>query len=174
MNPETQAELDPFAPLHRHVAAPPEIASLPEPMKTHVEAVLVALREGTLNHVVAVELISEAPLDAIREATHKTSGMNESLLVTMARQISLIDNVVKNMVTSTGQLRPGIEDQGIKLKDALDLSLRMTQTMMRDLPKLYEMDRLQKLEEALGGVMEEMLTEEQRKAVLDRLREIAE
>ena len=46
--------------------------------------------------------------------------------------------------------------------------------MMRDLPKLYEMDRLQKLEEALGGVMEEMLTEEQRKAVLDRLREIAE
>lgn len=164
----------PFNTLHQHRAVPSAIQDLSEPLRSQVEETLLALRHNQLTQDAAVELLLAAPSDVMQEAVRRSSGMNESLLVTLARQIRRIDAVVQNLITDTGELKPGIEDQGIKLKDALDLSLRMSQHMMRDLPKLYDMDRLQKLEESLGSVMEELLTEEQQRKVLERLRELGQ
>ena len=164
----------PFNTLHQHRAVPSAIQDLSEPLRSQVEETLLALRHNQLTQDAAVELLLAAPSDVMQEAVRRSSGMNESLLVTLARQIRRIDAVVQNLITDTGELKPGIEDQGIKLKDALDLSLRMSQHMMHDLPKLYDMDRLQKLEESLGSVMEELLTEEQQRKVLERLRELGQ
>ena len=163
-----------FQTLQKHNALPKAIDELPEPLRTNVEETLLALRYSRLSQDAAVELLMAAPGDVMQEAVRRSSGMNESLLVTLARQIRRIDAVVQNLITDSGELKPGIEEQGIKLKDALDLSLRISQHMMRDLPKLYDMDRLQKLEESLGSVMEEMLSEEQQRRVLERLRELGQ
>ena len=164
----------PFNTLHQHRAVPSAIQDLSEPLRSQVEETLLALRHNQLTQDAAVELLLAAPSDVMQEAVRRSSGMNESLLVTLARQIRRIDAVVQNLITDTGELKPGIEDQGIKLKDALDLSLRMSQHMMRDLPKLYDMDRLQKLEAALAGVMETEMDQTQRDRILLRLKEMSQ
>lgn len=53
----------------------------------------------------------------------------------------------------------------------MNLWLKLNQMMTRDLPKIINMERFQRLESALMQVMEESLTEEQRAAVLDKLQQ---
>ena len=81
-----------------------------------------------------------------------------------------VDTVLRRIVGEDGtELQ---EDGSMSLKDALNLSLKVTQIMVRDLPKIYSLDRVQRQEEALRRVMETHLTREQQEALLEELEKI--
>lgn len=107
-----------------------------------------------------------------RELVQKISSLDASVLTTFKRQLTLIDTVLRSLVSEDGTPKPASEDSDISLKDAMTLSLRVTQIMVRDLPKLYTIERIQKQEEALRRVMEKHLSKAQQEELLEELESI--
>jgi hypothetical protein len=143
----------------------PELASA-------VQEVIGALRQDMLPPATQLQIIEAMSPAARRDMVHKIAGLDASVLMTFKQQIQLVDTVLRRMFNHDGSLTASAEDMGIPPKDALALSLRVTQVMTKDLPKIYSVDRIQKQERALQQVMETMLTREQQEALLLELERI--
>lgn len=137
-----------------------------------VEDVIGALKQDLLPEDVQLALISAMSPSARRDMVSKIAGLDASVLMTFKQQINLVDTVLRRIVNDDGTVTANSEDYDIPLKDALNLSLKVTQVMVRDLPKIYTLDRVQKQEEALRRVMERCLTREQQEQVLLELERI--
>lgn len=136
------------------------------------EEIKVAIQEGTLPNEAILELMNTIPSETLRSLVQKVAGTDASFLITFQRQVQLVEAVLNQLVYPDGRLRPGAIDADISLKDALTMSSRISQMMMRDLPKLYTVDRIQRWERAIGDVMEQHMTTEQQHRVLERLQEL--
>lgn len=136
------------------------------------EDVIAALRQDLLPTEVQLELVNAMSPTARRDMVSKIAGLDASVLMTFKQQISLVDTVLRRIVNEDGTVTASSEDYDIPLKDALNLSLKVTQVMVRDLPKIYTLDRVQRQEEALRRVMEKCLTREQQEQVLLELERI--
>ncbi len=137
-----------------------------------VEDVIGALRQDMLPADVQLALVNAMSPSARRDMVSKIAGLDASVLMTFKQQISLVDTVLRRIVNEDGTVTANSEDYDIPLKDALNLSLKVTQVMVRDLPKIYTLDRVQKQEEALRRVMEKCLTRDQQEKVLLELEKI--
>lgn len=137
-----------------------------------LEEVRVGLHEGTITQAEALELFAAIPSETMRILVQKASGMDASFLLTFTRQVQLVEAVLNQLVYPDGRLKPGAADADISIKDALTMSARVSQMMLRDLPKLYTVDRIQRMERAIGDVMEQHMTPEQQSMVLTRLQEL--
>lgn len=132
------------------------------------------LAEGIIPPAKAHELLESLPSETLRELISKIAGTDASFLATFTKQVRLVDAVLNQLVHPDGRLKESGADAGINLKDALTLSARISQMLLKDLPKLYKIDRIQRMEQAFGDVIEEYFTEEMRNKVLDRLTELSE
>lgn len=149
------------------------VEALPAELRTAYNEVAYALSAGIIPPKLATVLLESLPPETLREIIHKTAGLNASLLHTLQRQVYLVDAVLNQMLYPDGRLRPTVpEHVDISVKDALGLSIKMTQIVTRDIPKLIDSERILRLERALGDVMEDMPREYQTK-ILDRLSEIS-
>ena len=159
----------------KSVAPTPKGADdLPEPLKTHFAEVALALQYGSIHPDTAVTLLESLPQETLRNLVHRVAGLENSFLMTFSKQVRLIDAVLNQLVYPDGRLKESIPDHlDISLKDALNMSLRISQIMVRDLPKLMGMDRLQRMEQALGDIMEDCMTSEQQSKVLSRIQELS-
>ena len=113
--------------------------------------------------------IVEAMHPAVRrEIVQNIAGLDASLLMTFKEQIFIVDSLLRSILNGETD-----EDEfGISLKDTLNLSTRLTQIMLKDLPKIYSLDRIQKQERALLKVMEKHFTREQQELFLLELEKI--
>jgi hypothetical protein len=160
----------PYAPL---TIAPRGDALSDDPgLRSSVEDVIGALRQDMLSYQVQERIIEAMSPTTRRDMVAKIAGLEASVLMTFKQQIQLVDTVLRRIVNSDGTVTPNADDYDIPLKDALNLSLKVTQVMVRDLPKIYTIDRIQKQEEALRRVMESHMTREQQEAVLLELERI--
>ena len=137
-----------------------------------VEDVIGALRQDMLPADVQLALVNAMSPSARRDMVSKIAGLDASVLMTFKQQISLVDTVLRRIVNEDGTVTANSEDYDIPLKDALNLSLKVTQVMVRDLPKIYTLDRVQRQEDALRKVMETCLTRDQQENVLLELERI--
>ena len=137
-----------------------------------VEDVIGALRQDMLPADVQLALVNAMSPSARRDMVSKIAGLDASVLMTFKQQISLVDTVLRRIVNEDGTVTANSEDYDIPLKDALNLSLKVTQVMVRDLPKIYTLDRVQRQEDALRKVMETCLTRDQQEKVLLELERI--
>jgi hypothetical protein len=161
-------------PLASVAPTPKGAEELPEPLLTHFSEVSLALQYGKIHPDITITLLESLPQETLRNLVHRVAGLENSFLMTFSKQVRLIDAVLNQLVYPDGRLKESIpEHLDISLKDALNMSLRISQIMVRDLPKLMGMDRLQRMEQALGDVMEEMLTKEQQAKVLSRIQELS-
>ena len=113
--------------------------------------------------------IVEAMHPAVRrEIVQNIAGLDASLLMTFKEQIFIVDSLLRSILNG----ETDEEEFGISLKDTLNLSTRLTQIMLRDLPKIYSLDRIQKQERALLKVMEKHFTREQQELFLLELEKI--
>lgn len=139
-------------------------------MQADVDNVIGALKNDMLPQATQMAIVMAMSPAARREMVAKIAGLDASVLMTFKAQISLVDTVLRRIVSDDGtELQ---EDGSLSLKDALNLSLKVTQIMVRDLPKIYSLDRVQRQEEALRRVMETHLTREQQEALLEELEKI--
>jgi hypothetical protein len=134
------------------------------------ENVIGALKQDMLPHETQMAIINAMSPAARREMVAKIAGLDASVLMTFKAQIHLVDTVLRRIVGEDGTVLQ--EDSSLSLKDALNLSLKVTQIMVRDLPKIYSLDRIQRQEEALRRVMESHLTRGQQEALLEELEKI--
>lgn len=138
-----------------------------------LQEVLELSHSGNLPDKLLISFLEQLPQETLRTIVQRVAGTDTSFIMTFTKQVKLVDAVLNSIVYPDGRLKPQSEDLDISLKDALRMSLDISKVMVRDLPKLYGMDRVQKLEQALADVMETEMTAEQRDKVLERLAEIS-
>lgn len=136
------------------------------------DEVKMGLELGTIPAADAYELLEALPSETLRELVNRIAGLEASFLTTFTRQIRLTDAVLTQLVYPDGRIRETASEAGISLKDALTMSTRISQMLIKDLPKLYTVDRIQRTERAFGDVIEEFLTPELQEKVLNRLAEL--
>lgn len=130
------------------------------------------IQAGRASEADLLHLMNCLPQEVTRKLVYRYAGMDASFLTSLTKQVQLVDAVLNNLIEPDGRLKPSAVDLDISLKDALTLSTRVTQMLLRDLPRLYTVDRLQRMERALGDVMDEYFSEEQQQKVLIRLQEL--
>lgn len=136
------------------------------------ETVLGMLRTDLLSDQKQHDLIEAMSPSVQREMVLRMSSLDGSVLLTFKKQLKLVDTVLRRLVSEDGTPMPSAEDCDLSLKDAMAMSLKVTQIMVRELPKVYTIERIQKQEEALRRVMERHLTREQQEDLLRELEEI--
>ena len=120
-----------------------------------------------------VELFNNLSPAMKRDIVAQVAGLDASILLTFKRQVEMVDSILSKMISNQNTLTGyGEEDTGISLKDALGMSIKLTQMMIKDLPKVYNLERIQRQERALLSVMERCLTREQQEEVLLELEKI--
>lgn len=137
-----------------------------------VENLIAMLNADLIGRDDQMRLVEAVTTDVQREMVQKFSTLDASMILTFKKQVALVDTVLRQLVSDEGIPKPGASDFGISLKDALALSLRVTQIMVKDLPKVYSVERIQRQEEALRRVMESHLTRKQQEALLRELEEL--
>lgn len=101
-----------------------------------------------------------------REIVQKIAGLDTSLVLTFKTHVGMVEDILKSIMD-------GSKDEfDISLKDTLALSTRLTQIMIRDLPKIYNLAKIQKQEQALLSVMEKHFTRSQQEEFLKELERI--
>lgn len=161
-------------------------ASLPQPVEVNdvhslrlvdpgmyeaFQEVLTALRQDMLPADAARELLDAMNPSLQRELVNDLAGLDASILMTLKAQLQLVDAVLRRVVNPDGSPTPHTNDTEITPKEAINLSLKVTQMLTRDLPKLYTADRYQRMEETLFALVESKLTKEQQNAFLEALQE---
>lgn len=140
-----------------------------EPLYEAAQAVLGALRQDMLPADVQEALFQGLNPAVQRSLIAEASGLDAGILVTFKQQLSLVDAILRRTFNSDGSLAQGQADMGMDPKDVLNMSLKVSQMMIRELPKVYSMDRVQRMETALLKVMAEHLSREQQQVFLQEL-----
>lgn len=133
---------------------------------------LGALRNDMVPVEAQVALVEALPPATKREVVNKLAGLDASVLMTLKDQLQLVDSVLRRIITPEGGVNPNVDGRiDISPKEAINLSIKLTQIITRDLPKMYKVDRVQNLEKAMFKVIDETMTKEQQDQVLLLLQE---
>lgn len=134
-----------------------------------VQDTLGALREDMLPTDLQAELFNAMSPGTQRDLVAKSSGLDSSILMTFKNHLTLIEAILRRTFNDDGTLKGGGEDLGMEPKDALNMSMRINQMMIKELPKIYEMERIQRMEAALYEIMKRHFTREQQTEFLEEL-----
>lgn len=151
---------------------PPLTPPNPAQHASEVDEICSMMQLGMLDYSDILKIVEALPAEHLRELVRKVAGTDESFLLTFKKQVALVDAVISQLVDQNGNLKPRANELDISLKDALTMSNRTSEMMVKHLPKLYTVDRIQRLERAIGDVMEQHMTVEQQQHVLERLQEL--
>lgn len=131
--------------------------------------VLGALTEGMIPHDLEGQLFDAMAPTTQRELIARASGLDSSILSQFKQQTLLVDNILRRTFNEDGTVRSSEEDLGVSPKDAMNMSIRLTQIMVKELPKIYNMDRIARLEESIFNVMHKYMTRDQQDELLAEL-----
>lgn len=167
----TPADHDDFQPAGEVFGIDPDAAPVTN-RDPNVEAMIGLLRQDLVTYEDQERLLNAMTPSVQRSLVAKIAGLDASVVLTIKKQIQLVDTVLRRIVSEDGTILPSSEDYDISLKDAMTLSHKVSQMVLRDLPKVYGIERIQKQEEALRRVMEKHLSREQQEAMLAELERI--
>lgn len=112
----------------------------------------------------------QAMTPAVRRAlVAEVAGLEQSVLTTFNEQIHLIESILRRVVNPNGSGNADGEELGLSTKDAINMALKLNTAMVRDLPKIYTLDRVQRLETALFNIVEKHLDKDTQNKVLEEL-----
>ncbi|MNQ56373.1 hypothetical protein D3C85_704940 [compost metagenome] len=131
-----------------------------------VEDVIGACREDMLPADAQHAIVAAMAPAVQREVVSRIAGLESSVLMTFKQQIQLVDSVLRRIVNPDGTATGDSKELGVSLKDAMNMSLKVTQVLTRDLPKIYTLDRIQKQERAMQIFMERHMDRKQQEKYL--------
>lgn len=135
------------------------------------QTMLAAMKNSMLPMDAMLQLVESMPASLQRDIVNKIAGFDSSVLMTLKGQMQMVDQVLRRVITDDGKVQETAKEIGITPKEAINMSIKLTQVITRDLPKMYKVERLQNLEAALFEVIETQLTRKQQDAVLLKLQE---
>lgn len=135
-----------------------------------VEDVIGALKQDMIPSDLQEKLFEATNPAVRRQLVAKHSGLDASVLSTFKDQLTLVDAVLRRTFNEDGTIKGG-EDANLAMapKEILKLSLQVSQMMIRDLPKVYSMERIQRQEAAVGEVVQNYMSREQQEVFIDAL-----
>ena len=151
------------------VSARTDMAQRDPDLLLEIANVKGALRVGLLPDQLCHELLEAFPTPIRRRMVQRVAGLDATVIMSLKDMLNLVNSALNKVVNPDGTAAGDEEDLPMSMKDALNLALRVAQVMTRDLPKVYQVDRLQRREEALARVMEMHMTADQQDALLEEL-----
>lgn len=135
-----------------------------------VDDVVGALKQDMIPSDLQEKLFYACNPAVRRQLIAKNSGLDASVLGTFKDQLTLVDSVLRRTFNEDGTVKGGEEaNLAMPPKDILNMSLKVSQMMIKDLPKVYSMNRVQMMEQAIGEVIEKEMTRNQQEAFIDAL-----
>lgn len=119
-----------------------------------LQIVLANLRNDMLPDAVQLEIVNAMTPNTRRAVVQQIAGLDASVLMTFKQQIALVDNVLRRVVSPEGIALESGKSLDISVKDAMNMSLKVVGMLTKDLPKVYNIARVQRLEQALLSVVE--------------------
>lgn len=139
-----------------------------------IENLKVNLKHDMLPECIQMEIVDAMSPSAKRAIVQQMAGLDASVLVTFKAQLKLIDAVCNRVINPDGTPRSN-HGLDISVKDALNMSMKVIGMLVKDLPKVLTLSRVQRLEDSLLAVVHSLpkdkqdevlalLEEEERKA----------
>jgi hypothetical protein len=160
---------------YKPMASPPPVTNLaslkyadPE-LHAGIENLIMNLKNDMLPEEIQMDVIDAMSPSAKRALVMQIAGLDASVLVTFKQQLSLIDAVTRRVVTPEGIAING-HGLDISVKDALNMSMKVIGILVKDMPKVINLARVQRLEDSLLKVVE-TLPKQQQQEVLRLLEE---
>lgn len=132
-----------------------------------LQVILGCLRNDMLPDAVQLEIVEAMTPNTRRAVVQQIAGLDASVLMTFKQQIALVDNVLRRIVTPEGIVLESGKDLGISVKDAMNMSLKVVGMLTKDLPKVYNIARVQRLEQALLKVVETLAKVDQDRVLME-------
>jgi hypothetical protein len=133
-----------------------------------IDDIIGALRQDMIPSKVQETLFNALNPAVRRQIVAKHSGLDASVLSTFKDQLTLVDAILRRTFSEDGTVKDA-GDLAMAPKDILAQSLKVSQMMIRDLPKVYSMDRIQRQEAAISEVVQSHMTREQQEVFIDAL-----
>lgn len=132
-----------------------------------VEDMIAVLRQDMVPGHLQERLFKSFNEGVKRSLIAQESGMDASVLTTFKNQLNLVDAVLSRTFNEDGTVKG--EELAMSPKDVLNISLKVSQMMVKELPKVYNMDRIQRMEAAVLEVIQEHLDRNQQDAFIAAL-----
>ena len=166
-----------YKPMHN----PPPVVDLESlkyadrPLYDGICLLMLNLRTEMLPDNIQMDIVEAMSPSTRRAIVAQMAGLDASVLVTFKQQLKLIEAVTSRVVTPEGLPVPGGNNLDISVKDALNMSMKVISMLVKDMPKVITLARVQRLETSLLKVVETLprdkqdevlriLEEEERKA----------
>lgn len=137
-----------------------------------VSDTVAALRNDMLSPEIELELFEAMGPNTQRTVVSRVAGLDASVLMTFKEMLTFVQTVLRQIVRPDGSKNTEGGNYDLSVKDAMAMSIRVTQVMTRDMPKIYTVERIQKQERALQMFMERHLDREQQGLYLKYLQQI--
>lgn len=160
------------APVGRHPTKYPPMAS-PIPvtnmatlkyadpkMYDGIQELIVQLKNDMLPENIQLEIVDAMSASTKRALVQDMAGLDASVLVTFKAQLKLIDAVCSRVINPDGTARSG-HGLDISVKDALNMSMKVIGMLVKDLPKVLTLSKVQRLEDALLEVVHSLPKDKQ-------------
>lgn len=134
------------------------------------DTVLGALKQDLVPGPVQEALFSALNPAVRRAMIAKEAGVDATILTTIKDQLRMVDAVLRRTFNEDGSIKTvGEEGVGMNPRDVLNLSLKVSQMMIRDLPKIYNVDRYQRTEAAVLATIQKHLNRDQQQTFITEL-----
>lgn len=134
-------------------------------MYAGIQELMVQLKHDMLPECIQLEIVEAMSPSTKRALVQQMAGLDASVLVTFKAQLKLIDAVCQRVINPDGTAR---KDHGldISVKDALNMSMKVIGMLVKDLPKVLTLSKVQRLEDALLEVVHSLPKDKQDEVLL--------
>lgn len=125
-----------------------------------IQELITQLKNEMLPECIQLEIIEAMSPATKRSLVQQMAGLDASVLVTFKAQLKLIDAVCQRVINPDGTAR---KDHGLDIgvKDALNMSMKVIGMLVKDLPKVLTLAKVQRLEDALLEVVHSLPKDKQ-------------
>jgi hypothetical protein len=123
------------------------------PLHAAIELLMMNLKLDMLPDSIQADIVEVMSASTKRALVQQMAGLDASVLVTFKQQLKLIEAVTSRVVTPEGLPITG-HQLDISVKDALNMSMKVIGMLVKDLPKVLTLSRVQRLEDSLLKVVE--------------------
>jgi hypothetical protein len=130
-----------------------------------IQQLITQLKYEMLPESIQMEIIEAMSPASKRALVQQMAGLDASVVVTFKEQLKLIDAVCQRVINPDGSAR---KDHGldISVKDALNMSMKVVGMLVKDMPKVITLARVQRLEDALLEVVHSLPKNKQDEVLL--------
>ncbi|QBJ04442.1 hypothetical protein HOV23_gp131 [Pseudomonas phage Lana] len=118
-----------------------------------IELLMTNLKLDMLPDGIQADIVAVMSATTKRQLVQQMAGLDASVLVTFKQQLALIEAVTSRVVSPEGLPLQG-HGLDISVKDAMNMSMKVIGMLVKDMPKVITLARVQRLENSLLKVVE--------------------